>query len=255
MSGSPPASFASGVGSVFTAFGLLARTPALWPHALVPTLVLAALEAGFLALGWFVARPRLLELLPDASGFWGKLGVGVASFGLVALVAWLGLLVSLVVAPIASAPALESIVERVERGLGLPPRAPLGFFRELVCGLRATLGALLLSLPCLLVLFVVELVVPPAAVVTVPLKLLLTALLVALGLFDYPLTLRGVPFGERLGLLRRYPAVVVGFGGTFALLFWVSCCGVVLLPVGAAAATLVVTEILREEGRLPPATG
>jgi uncharacterized protein involved in cysteine biosynthesis len=88
----------------------------------------------------------------------------------------------------------------------------------------------------------------------VPLKLLLTALLVALGLFDYPLTLRGVPFGERLRLLRQYPAVALGFGGTFALLFWVSCCGVVLLPVGAAAATLVVTEILRAEGRLPTAS-
>jgi CysZ protein len=177
----------------------------------------------------------------------------VATFGVVALVAWLGLLVSLVVAPVVSAPALETIVERVEGTLGVPPRAPLGFVRELLCGLRATLGALVVALPCLLVLFVVELLFPPAAIVTLPLKLLLTALLVALGLFDYPLTLRGVPFRERLKLLRRYPAVALGFGATFATLFWISCCGVVLLPVGAAAATLVVTEILRAEGRLPRA--
>jgi uncharacterized protein involved in cysteine biosynthesis len=255
MSGAPPVSFASGVSSVFTAFALLGRTPALWPYALVPTLVLAVLEATFLALGWFLVRPWLVQLLPDPSGFWGELGVGVASFGVVLLVAWLGLLVSLIVAPVVSAPALESIVERVERTLGVPPRAPIGFARELVCGLRATLGALVFALPCLFVLFVLELVFPPLGVVTVPLKLLLTALLVALGLFDYPLTLRGVPFRERLGLLRRYPAVVLGFGATFALLFWVSCCGVVLLPVGAAAATLVVTEILRAEGRLPAAGG
>jgi CysZ protein len=255
MSSAPRVTFSAGAAAVFGAFSLLARTPSLWPYALVPTLVLALLEAGFLALGYFVARPWLVEKLPDPSGFWGDLGIGVASFGVVLLVAWLGLLVSLVVAPVVSAPALERIVERVEAGLGLPPRAPLGFVRELLCGLRATLGALVLALPCLFVLFVVELAFPPAAVVTVPLKLLLTALLVALGLFDYPLTLRGIPFGERLGLLRRYPAVVLGFGATFALLFWVSCCGVVLLPVGAAAATLVVTEILRSEGRLPPATG
>jgi CysZ protein len=254
MNRAPDVSFASGVGSVFTAFGLVVRTPALWPYALVPTLVLALLEASFLAIGWLVARPWLVEKLPDPTGFWGELGVGVATFGVVVLVAWLGLLVSLVVAPVVSAPALETIVERVERTLGVPPRAPLGFVRELLCGLRATLGALFLALPCLLALFLVELLFPPAAVVTVPLKLLLTALLVALGLFDYPLTLRGVPFGERLRLLRQYPAVALGFGGTFALLFWVSCCGVVLLPVGAAAATLVVTEILRAEGRLPTAS-
>jgi CysZ protein len=254
MSGAPRVSFSSGVGSVFTAFRLLAQNRALWPYALVPTLVLAVLEASFLALGWLVARPWLVGHLPDPSGFWGELGVGVATFGLVALVAWLGLLVSLVVAPVVSAPALETIVERVETTLGLPPRAPLGFVRELLCGLRSTLGALVLALPALLALFLLDLFFPPAAVVTLPLKLLLTALLVALGLFDYPLTLRGVPFRERLRLLRRYPAVALGFGGTFALLFWVSCCGVVLLPVGAAAATLVVTEILRAEGRLPAAT-
>lgn len=255
MTPAPQVSFSTGAGAVFSAFSLIFRTPALWPFALVPTLVLAVLESGFLAVGYFVARPWLVEQLPDPSGFWGKLGVGVASFGVVALVAWLGLLVSLVVAPVVSAPALERIVERVETMLGLPPREPLGFLRELWCGLRATLGALAVALPCLLVLFVVELVFPPAAIVTVPLKLLVTALLVALGLFDYPLTLRGVPFPDRLALLKRYPAVVLGFGATFAALFWVACCGVVLLPVGAAAATLVVTEILRAEGRLPPATG
>lgn len=248
-------SLSSGIRAVFSAFSLIARTPSLWPYALVPTVVLALLESGFLALGYLVVRPWLLEKLPDPSGFWGRFGVGVASFGAVALVAWLGLLVSLVIAPVVSAPALERIVERVEATLGVPARAPLGFVRELSCGLRATLGALVVALPCLLLLFVVELAFPPAGVVTVPLKLLVTALLVALGLFDYPLTLRGVPFGERLGLLRRYPAVVLGFGATFALLFWLTCCGVVLLPVGAAAATLVVTEILRAEGRIPPANG
>jgi CysZ protein len=255
MSVPPAVSFSTGAGALFSAFSLLARTPSLWPYALVPTLVLAVLEATFLALGYFVARPWLVGKLPEPSGFWGDLGVGVASFGVVLLVAWLGLFVSLVVAPVVSAPALERIVERVESSLGLPPRAPLGFLRELACGLRATLGALVLALPCLLALSVVELAFPPAGVVTVPLKFLLTSLLVALGLFDYPLTLRGVPFGQRLALLRRYPAVVLGFGATFALLFWVSCCGVVLLPVGTAAATLVVTEILRAEQRLPPANG
>ena len=35
----------------------------------------------------------------------------------------------------------------------------------------------------------------------------------------------------------------LGFGLTFALIFWVPCCGVALLPVGAAAATRLLAQI------------
>src|SRR5688572_15687411 len=102
MSYAPRVTFSTGAAAVFSGFSLLARMPSLWPYALVPTLVLALLEATFLALGYFVARPWLVEKLPDPSGFWGDLGIGVASFGVMLLVAWLGLLVSLVVAPVVS---------------------------------------------------------------------------------------------------------------------------------------------------------
>jgi hypothetical protein len=36
---------------------------------------------------------------------------------------------------------------------------------------------------------------------------------------------------------------VIGFGTAFALLFWLPCCGIVMLPVGVAAATRLVWEI------------
>jgi uncharacterized protein involved in cysteine biosynthesis len=142
-----------------------------------------------------------------------------------------------------SAPALERIVEAVERQLGAPPRVPLGWFRELACGFRSLFGALLLAGPLLVVVWALEVFVPVLAPITIPAHVIVTSLLVAWGLFDYPLTLRGVGFRERLRLVGENFACVLGFGLAFALLFWLPCCGVALLPVGAAAATRLTLQI------------
>jgi uncharacterized protein involved in cysteine biosynthesis len=93
-------------------------------------------------------------------------------------------------------------------------------------------------------LWLVGALVPGAIVVTLPAGLLLTSLLVAWGLFDYPLTLRGFGFRARLDLLAQNFGAVLGFGAAFALVFWLPCVGVMLLPVGAIAATRLVCGIL-----------
>ncbi len=73
-----------------------------------------------------------------------------------------------------------------------------------------------------------ELFVPPLAVVITPFKLLLGALGVAWGLFDYPLTLRGIGSRQRFQFMRRHFSVVLGFGAAFSLLFWLPCLGIVI---------------------------
>jgi uncharacterized protein involved in cysteine biosynthesis len=236
--------FFDGVASLPRAVAELARSPALWPRALVPTLGFALLFTGAVALSWFVARPWLLEHLPEARSGLGRWGAGAAGIGFAAVLSLGGWFAALALAPPLSAPALETLVTEIEARLGAPPRAPLGFFAELACGFRALFGAALVALPTLFVLWLVQALVPPAAAVTVPVAALVSALLVAWGLFDYPLTLRGVGFRERLRFVRRNFACVLGFGGAFALAFWLPCCGVVLLPVGAIAATRLVAGIL-----------
>jgi uncharacterized protein involved in cysteine biosynthesis len=166
------------------------------------------------------------------------------SYGSSLLVAVIGWLAAVALAAPLSAPALERIVEGVERKLGAPPRAPIGWFRELACGFRALLGGLLLAGPLLVVIWVLEAFVPVLAPVTIPAHVSVTSLLIAWGLFDYPLTLRGIGFRERLALVRGHFTCVLGFGLAFTLLFWLPCCGVVLLPVGAAAATRLSLRIL-----------
>jgi hypothetical protein len=44
--------------------------------------------------------------------------------------------------------------------------------------------------------------------------------------------------------VRDHFACVAGFGAVFALSFWLPCCAVVLLPVGAVAATRLSSAIL-----------
>ncbi len=71
---------------------------------------------------------------------------------------------------------------------------------------------------------------------TYPLKIVIAVLGVALVLFDYPLTLRGMSVQERWQLVRDNPGPVLGFGAVFAALFWIPFASIVLLPAGAAAA-------------------
>lgn len=241
--------FWRGFTAVFRAMRDLSRLTAAWPYALVPGLVFVMLELGLIGLAVRLVQPWIESEL-GGGGALQNIGAEALSWfavGLSALLAWM---VSAFLAPPISAPALERIVAIVERDLALPKRRSLGFFAELGCGLRSLALSLAVSLPLVLILSVLEFFVAPLAIVTTPLKFLIGALAVAWGLFDYPLTLRGVGARARLALMRRYLGTVLGFGTAFALLFWLPCCGIVLLPVGVAAATSLLAKIDAKEGGL-----
>jgi uncharacterized protein involved in cysteine biosynthesis len=251
----PAIGFGRGFLAPFGALALLLRTPRAWPAALVPPALFAVLEALFVLLGWHYLRPWVVGAVSRASWLeWlhfdalRALVPQAASLGAVVLVAWLGFRLAGPFAAMLSAPALERLVGLTEVELGAPGRPPLGFFRELGCGFRSMLLGLALTLPLELGLTVVELFFPPAATVTMPLKFVLGALGVAWGLFDYPLTLRGIRARYRFGFMMRHLSVVLGFGVAFALLFWVPCFGTLMLPVGAIAATQLYWAIERQQG-------
>ena len=235
--------FAQGVASLPVALGELWRNPQLWPRALVPIALFALLFGACVALGLVVVRPWLEARLPDPTTTLARVGITAAGYGIAVLVAVVGWFASFALAPPLSAPALESLVRHVEARAGAPYRAPLGFFAELACGFRSLLGAVLVAVPSFLVLWLIELVLPVLTPLTFTLGSMLSSLLLAWGLFDYPLTLQGVGFRARLTLVRENFACVLGFGLAFALAFWL-CCGVVMLPVGAMAATRLLGAIL-----------
>lgn len=226
------------------AFAEIARTPALWPFSLVPSVVLLVLTGGFAALAVLGARPWFARHLPEVTSSFGRLGEDVAGWLFAVALAWAGWYVALALAPVLSAPALERIVHVVERRAGAPERQPLGFLGELACGLRSLAGGTCLTFPLSALLGLIGFVFPVATPVTLPLAFLLGALLVAWSLFDYPLTLRGYGFRARLRFMREHFACVAGFGVAFALAFWLPCCAVMLLPVGTVAATRLTSRVL-----------
>jgi CysZ protein len=103
------------------------------------------------------------------------------------------------------------------------------------------------GLPILTVLFLVNLVFAPAVVVTVPLKLAVTALMLAWDLCDYPLSIRGVRVGARVSFIARNATAMLGFGAGLALLGLIPCLLVLVLPVGVAGGARLVVEIERWE--------
>lgn len=234
-----------GFRTLFSGFSRLARLPSSHPYALVPALVFMVLEAGFVLLSVRVLSPWVREELAGQAA-WRNAGAEALSWLSVLVGTLLGWFVAALVTPPLSAPALERIVGIVERDLGAAPRAPLGLVQEFWCGLRASTLGLALFVPPALLVTLFELLVPPIAVVTTPLKLALGALSVSWALIDYPLTLRGVGVRARLAFMKANAASVLGFGSAFALSFWMPCCGILLLPVGVAAAT----ELLNTLGAL-----
>ncbi len=246
--------FFRGFGSIFGAFRFLSQEPANWPLALVPTLIFLVVTILGTVVGMTWLTPATVELvgLQSPEGFFATAGSWLLRAVLALTSAVIGFFAAFVLTPPLSAPALEHLVSEQERALGVPPRTGVSFMTEVWCGVRAQFFGLAFATPTLLALWLLEALFPPLAVITTPLKLVVVSLGLAWNLFDYPLTLRGVASGERIGFILENFSAVLGFGVAFAALFWVPCFGVLMLPVGAVAATRVVWQIVAASERELP---
>jgi CysZ protein len=229
--------FRDGLSSLLFGFAFLLRRPQALPFAAVPVFVVFVLSglAVYGAIRW--ALPAVRELSPAFENDFGRVAVGLVSWLATLLVATFGIVLSFVLAPTLSAPALERLVTFVEDARGAPPRAALGWAREAWLGLRASLIGLLVFAPLLALLSVLELVLPVATVVTLPARIVVASLWVAYALFDYPQSLRGYSIRARFRLLRHALAPVLGFGLGCSALFWLPCLAPLVLPIGVIAAS------------------
>ncbi len=241
VSGKPKLGFWSGFSSLLSGALFLIARPRLGPLALVPAAIAVFLSALFVWLSIEVVQPALAPRIS-----------AVVAWLVTLLVAVLGLILALALTPPLASPALERIVFARERELGVPPRQEIGILAEIWCSVRAMIFAALFAVPILSLLWLIDLVFPAAVVVTLPLKYVVVSLSIAWNLFDYPLTLRNVRMRDRFSLIMEHKATCLGFGMAFAIVFWVPCFGVLLLPVGVAAATDLVWRLLAADARLIP---
>ncbi len=241
-----------GLRAFFGGFGFILSNPGVWPLAFVPAAVALTL---FGVLGYLAADlvPPQIEAL-----------FGVPASAVMGVVAWLVKALALLVALLAAAlvsfglaqplsgPALERIVRRAEAERGGPAWPKTSFLADITRSLQTVLVGFAFALPILALLFIINVFVPPAIVVTFPAKMIVTALMVTWDLCDYPLSIRGAAVGDRVAFLGRNIRPVLGFGLGLAILSLVPCAIVLVLPAGVAGAARLVLTLERWERQNPP---
>ncbi len=239
--------FFAGIRALAGGVSFVITSPSVWGLSAVPLIVFAAHAIGLGWLGVVLAEKAATALVgtsPAALAVVGRWFVG-------AVVVVAALLIAVIVAFSLAQPlsgwALDGIVRAQERALGAgewPPQPRLtSFLRSVV----VTGGALLVGAPLIGALTLVGVLVPAAAVVTFPLKLVVSAWLVAWDLLDYPWSGRGLGVRARLRWLASHAGCAFGFGLAAALLLLVPGAGLVLLPAGVAGGARLVVAVERGE--------
>lgn len=249
----PPTSarlgFFAGVRALFGGLGFVVTTPSAWGWAMIPVAVASILLGGAGALAIWGGSELAQHLIGTGAGTvadaatatpWTTAGL----WALRILFSAIGLVIAFVVAMSLAQPlsgfALEAISRKQELALGGVVHPDQPFVAGAVRSLRVTLTALVIGLPILGVLALITVLVPPAGVITVPLKFIVTGVLVAYDLLDYPLSLRGRSVADRIVWIRRNFPAVLGFGVSAAALLLIPGMGLLLLPFGVAGATRMV---------------
>ncbi len=215
---------------------------------MIPVLAAAVLFGGASALAIWGGSHLALAAVGDATSGWGELGTWILR-----ILFWaVGIVIAFVIAMSLAQPvsgfALDAIARKQELARSGRTWPDQPFVAGALRSLRVSLTALAIGLPILGVLGLITVLVPPAAFVTIPLKFLVTGLLVAYDLLDYPLSQRGLSVAERMVFMRRNFASVLGFGVAAAALLLVPGMALFLLPFGVAGATRIVLEAERFEG-------
>jgi CysZ protein len=242
-SGWTPFAVVDGAASVFRGVLFIVRTRRAWLPSAVPAVILVVLACIGLFAAIHVVSPWVVAHVALPESTLGHASAAVLRVVVAVLTAAISVFVAATFAPALSAPALSRIIELREEALGLPPRERVSFFTEMLCGLTAQLFAYAIGIPVLSALWVVSFLFPPAAVVTFPLKVVVTASLLAWTLLDYPLSTRGVPLRARFAFLREQFPRVLGFSGAVFALFAIPLGAIFLLPAAVAAATDIGTKL------------
>jgi CysZ protein len=244
----PAPGFFAGVRALFSGFGFVIGNPEIWPLTWVPV-GLAVTLASLLGYGAYAVVPGwVTSLVGPVDSDAGRMGVAALELVATVIAILLGALLAFALAQPLSGPALERIVRKQEAALGAPAWPATSFLEDVWRSLQSVLVVAVVAVPLLLALSLVGLLVPPATVITIPLKIVITAMTIAWDLCDYPLSIRGVPVMTRVRFVGRHLAPMLGFGFGLSLLSLLPCALLLVLPAGVAGAARLVFQIEAHEG-------
>ncbi|MAI78919.1 MAG: hypothetical protein CL917_08265 [Deltaproteobacteria bacterium] len=257
--------FLSGAQFLFEGIGFLRAERSLWPLALVPIL-LSAIALALMIFVWVSNAGEIQawidSFLPAVTvvHWYQWVWLGPAKLFL-ALLAWFIFLVlaalsglfSLMLASLISAPFLDRLswkVERIAEGVVMETDqsglATLGgdIGRSLVAESKRVGFFLSIWVP----LVVLGLLIPGAQIITGPLAVTLTVVLLPLQFCGYTLDRRRVTFKQRREWLFGDTARTLGFGGVAFVACFIPGLNVVMIPGLVTAGTLWVIRYPPESG-------
>lgn len=236
MSDSQTRSITFGPRSFFRGIGYVVGTPSVWPLAIVPVLVsltlfgVATYFGVHLVNDYFAGRsPASNEMATIANAFLIVLAMVVVVLG--------AFLLSVTLAQPLSGPAFDALCRRRWELLGGETPAEGGWIAGIARSLRVTLAGLLVALVFIVPLSVVTALVPALAVVTVPLKVVVAAFVLAWDVLDYPFSLQVLSVRERIRFIRANAVHVLAFGLMCEVALLIPGIGLLILPMAASGAT------------------
>ncbi|HEX3149026.1 MAG TPA: hypothetical protein VHR66_13175 [Gemmataceae bacterium] len=222
-------------------------TPSVWGWSLVPIGFMAFFSISLCGL--------------SSWGAWesSKALFGETHFGTWALACLLGLigatiavLIALTLAQPCAGFALEAICRAQERALVGRATPAIPYWQSLRRNLKVVAITVIFGGGFMLALTVVEFFFPPAAIVTIPVRLLVGGWLMAWNFLDYPFGLRGMGIRDGIGWIGRHFGAVTLFGVAWWTLVFFPGAILLLIPMGVAGATRMVVEadgVPRENSR------
>lgn len=253
---SPVSHFRDGLFLLAEGGGFLRRERRLWPLAAIPVFFAMVLVGMAVALFWVrleMIHDAWLSVLPvlEATNWWAWIWVGPGKL-LIWFVGWLGVVVafalslvaSLLLANLVSAPFLDQLSQRVELiARGDRPSntgGSAGVVRESLRSFAAELQRLLLIGVIWIALSSIGFVVPGAHLVTGPLLIAVTVLMLPLDYAGFALDRRQIPFRSRTRWLWANLPTMTGFGGVAFLACLVPGLNLLIMPALVTAGTLLV---------------
>ncbi len=247
MSASPPTrelGFGDGARALFGGVRYVMGTPSAWPLAIVPAIIAMVLVVGT-TFGVYSLGSSFVESRLGDQGSVGSLLRVLASALWFVISLIVGLVIGMSLAQPLSAPALDALAKKRARALGVTQFVETSAIASAWRSLRVVTLALIVGLPIVLLLSLIGLIFPPAAIVTLPLKFVVAAWLATWDVFDYAFGLGSLGVRARLSWLTRHGAAAFAFGLALAAVALVPGLGLFVLPMGVAGSTELWVRAMR----------
>jgi CysZ protein len=232
--------FLTGVIAPFQGFHFVLTHSRTWSRALIPAILFTIILFALTIPGVWGMHILTNRLIQKYTSRWATIGIWLLRIVLYIVAICLSLIIAMITAQPLSAPALESLVRAQERALKYPNRPEESVWSSVWRSLRVAIISILTSIVIFITLTSIELFLPPAIILTTPLKFLATALILAYDIIDYPLSLHLLGVKERVPWFRHYLWATLGFGLAMEVIFLIPGAFLLLLPAGVCGATRLV---------------